>query len=286
MSLNVSNSSFTDPLHHVMKCFIIRPNSFIYAASNLITILLLLPLCSLVFYLGLKRRCSTSAAETSHSDVFTYNMVAMEMSNISGCLILFCGLCLEDLHVLFVGQISISFSWFGETFFHLLTCLERYLAVVHPVTYLSLRGERGIRIRNVCIGCVWLICCVSIGRFRVKSSVLLVMDLFFLIFCLIVISFCSLSVICTLVRPRPGEQGGDRVRVNQSKKRACYTIMAILGVLVLRCVANMLLWVNYLIFEDNECSLLLFGVWLYIPSSLVLPLLFIHRAGILACCKN
>ncbi|KAF3837461.1 hypothetical protein F7725_004925 [Dissostichus mawsoni] len=32
---------------------------------------------------------------------------------------------------------------YGRNSCHVLTCVERYLAVVHPVTYLNLKGQRG-----------------------------------------------------------------------------------------------------------------------------------------------
>lgn len=58
-------------------------------------------------------------------------------------------------------------------------------------------------------------------------------NFFLLILSIIISSFCSLSVIFVLIRPGPGKHGGNRERVVQSKKMA-YTIVAILGVLVLR----------------------------------------------------
>ncbi|KAJ4926971.1 hypothetical protein JOQ06_014712 [Pogonophryne albipinna] len=54
---------------------------------------------------------------------------------------------------------------YGESLFHVLTCLERYLAVVRPIIYLRLRNVQGVRIRNISIG---------------------------------------LSVLCVLIRPGPG----------------------------------------------------------------------------------
>ena len=101
-----------------------------------------------------------------------------------------------------------NLTWYVKTFFHMLTCVERYLAVVHPVIYLSLRRERGIRIRNISFGCVWLL---SFGASLISfDNVLVNMDVSLFIFSLFVISFCSLSVLCVLIRPGPVEQGGDR----------------------------------------------------------------------------
>ena len=116
-------------------------------------------------------------------------------------------------------------------FFHTLTCLERYLAVVHPIIYLSLKNERGIRIRNITNGCVWPLSIMEAYVFMLFNTYL---NLSVLIVILIIIVFFSLSVLCVLTRPGPGEQGGDGGRVDQSKQRAFYIIMVILVLLLVK----------------------------------------------------
>ncbi|XP_078020887.1 uncharacterized protein LOC144459928, partial [Epinephelus lanceolatus] len=270
-------------------CLFIRPISFIFTGFNITRFLLLLPLCILVLYLGLQRwqrqRSTSTAAAMTHSDIFTYHMVAVELVGLLGCILSCCGVFWEHLDVFTVGYYLWAFTWYGEMFFHILTCVERYLAVVHPVTYLSLRGERGIRIRNISIGCVWLICVGATGLVTLEDIAIL-WDFCLLGFSLIIMSFCSLSVLCVLIRPGPGEQGGDTERVDESKRRAFYTIVAILGVLLLRCCGNMM-WAALIALEkSDECAVMLGDIWFNVPSSLVLPLLFLHRAGKLLCCKT
>lgn len=219
-----------------LNCIITRPGSIVYTVYFLINILLMLPICTMILYLGLQQwwqQSSTSTGLTmSHADTFTYHMVIMELFGVFGNILACCGIYAEPVNVL-VGLYFWTFPWYGEMFFHILTCLERYLAVVHPITYLSLKRERGIRIRNIIIGCVWLLCIVGTGLLNINFSFLL------LIFSLIVVSFCSISVLCTLIRPGPGERGGDRARVDQSKQRAFYTIMAILGMVLLRLLSSL-----------------------------------------------
>ncbi|KAL7375753.1 hypothetical protein ABVT39_023037 [Epinephelus coioides] len=234
------NSSFSsnDSLH---DCRFARPASFLFITYYITRILLLLPLCILVLYLGLQRRqrqrSTSTATMMTHSDSFTYHMVTMELVGLLGNIFGLCGVVLYRFDILSLGKYFSIFTWHGETFFHILTCVERYLAVIHPITYLSLRGERGIRIRNISIGCVWLICvgvaiCITLKYFIHVAFCLLILSL-------IIVSFCSLSVLCVLIRPGPGEQGGDRERVDQLKRRAFYTILAILGVLLLRSSGNL-----------------------------------------------
>ncbi|XP_078020891.1 uncharacterized protein LOC144459932 [Epinephelus lanceolatus] len=281
------NSSFSSN-DSLPDCLFTRPTSFFFITYYITNILLLLPLCILVLYLGLQRwqqqHSTSTAAAMTHSDSFTYHMVTMELVGVLGSIFGFCGVFVDRVHISWLGHFLWIFTWYGEMFFHILTCVERYLAVVHPVTYLSLRGERGIRIRNISIGCVWLLCVGTTICMTLKYS--LVVAFCFLILSLIIVSFCSLSVLCVLIRPGPGEQGGDRERVDQSKRRAFYTILAILGVLLLRSSANLAWTVVHMLRESRDCSATAAEIWFNLPSSLVLPLLFLHRAGTLACCKN
>ena len=221
----------------------------------------------------------------SHSDMLTYHLAAMELIGICRCVLYCCGIYTEDVTMIYVSNIISSFTWLGEMFFHILTCVEHYLAVVHPITYVSLRSEKGIRLRNVTIGCVWLLSCAGMGLFLIEVYFFYIY-LFFLISSLSVTSFCSVSVLCVLIRPGPGGRGGVRERVDQSKRRAFYTIVAILGVLVAR-FAGSLMWGIFLMFAVSyRCLIAACVVWLNVPSSLVLPLLFLYRERKLVCGKN
>lgn len=145
-----------------MDCLLFSPSSVIFFTYNLITIFFLLPICIFILYRGLQewweKHSISSTAPMRHSDCFTYHTVIVDLIGTFGCIICSGGLYIDNLIVILVGGTFYSFIWSGETVFHVLTCVERYLAVVHPTTYLSLRKERGIRIRNFSIGCVWLFC--------------------------------------------------------------------------------------------------------------------------------
>lgn len=69
--------------------------------------------------------------------------------------------------------------------------------------------------------------------------------------------------------------GGDRRQTDQSKQTAFHTVMALTGTLVFR-KAELLIYI--IVFESAEELLLL-----CMPSSLVLTLLFLHRARMPAC---
>ncbi|KAF3837552.1 hypothetical protein F7725_005016 [Dissostichus mawsoni] len=167
----------------------------------------------------------------------------MELNELLGLNISFISIYLKN-HVMFdVGQSLLNYATAGQALFHLLTCVERYLAVVHPLTYLVLRQGGGVRIRNISIGCVWFL---SFGYIATWYKDIMHMHTYvtlcFLVFLICVLFFCSISVLYVLKRPGPGEGGGTRERVDQSKQRAFYTIMAILGVLLLRFGANLIIY--------------------------------------------
>lgn len=105
----------------------------------------------------------------------------------------------------------------------------------------------------------------------------------------LVISYCSLSVLHALIRPGPGDGGKDKEKVDQTKMRAFHTIMAIMGALLLRTGGHLLVLTVHTssaIQEDVRCGVLVSGVWFCLPTSLVLPLLFLQRAGKLLRCRN
>ncbi|KAE8279329.1 hypothetical protein D5F01_LYC22916 [Larimichthys crocea] len=238
MSFNSSNASILPSSNSSSSlaaagCFSYRSTFFIFTAFAVTNILLLLPLCISVFYLGLQRwqkqRSASTTAGASHSDVLTYHMASMEMIGVFGCTFYCCGAYFKVPLLITVGLCLVSVSSNGQIFFHILTCVERHLAVVHPITYMNLRN-RG-----------------------------------------------------------PGDGGKDKEKVDQTKMRAFHTIMAIMGALLLRTGGHLLVLTVHTssaIQEDVRCGVLVSGVWFCLPTSLVLPLLFLQRAGKLLRCRN
>ena len=289
-----ANSSSNSSLHPQLgNCVNSRINIYSYTAILMSYILICLPLFIFVLYVGYRRwRDQPSAATTvmtSHSDIFTFNMVVLELICILGYCFLLYGLYTGQQTVLVVGLYILFPLSAGQTLFHLLTCVERYLAVVHPITYLELKQSGGVRIRNVSIGCGWLLSFGSVCLLVINPQFLTISNLLLLVVSFVVMSFCSLSVLCVLIHPGPGEVGGQRERVDQSKQRAFYTIMVITGALSLRFMTNLVSYgvTSLSLFSLSErCVVSLVSTWSSLPSSLVLPLLFLHRAGKLPGCKH
>ena len=289
MSVNSSSSS-NSPLNSLAyRCSNSTVFFSITAAFQVTRATLLLPLSIVVLHLGHRRwRQQHSSTSTSHSDIFTYHMAAMDLIWGLGA-VLYSSSYFTDLPDMMIAATCLSsITFYGESFFHLLTCLERYLAVVHPVTYLGLRKARGVRIRNITIGCVWLISLAWMGITYVYYPILPTIPYFCpLVVCLVAISFCSLSILRVLIRPGPGDGGRDKKRVDQSKEKAFITITTIMGVLWLWFIAllvSTVLNTTPLLGHSVDCIISTSVLWFSLPSSSVLPLLYLHRAGILSCC--
>ncbi|KAK2899494.1 hypothetical protein Q8A73_012623 [Channa argus] len=240
MSVNVSFFNFSLN-SYTNTCFGSEVSVFVFSAV-FINNLLLLPVFILIFYLGyLQRRqqASVSLTATSHSNLFTYHAIAMQMNELLGLSLFFGGGYMKRVKMILVGQSFMKVTSTGQGMFHILTCVEHYLAVVHPITYLHLRQAGEVRIRNFIIGCVWLLSFGWLVVYYVGSDELN----WILYFCTMVIelvgiSFCNISVLCTLKRPGPGDTVGNKERVDQSKQKAFYTIFAIMGLFFLRFVGN------------------------------------------------
>ncbi|KAM3590998.1 uncharacterized protein V6R79_020347 [Siganus canaliculatus] len=282
-----SNASSGDLYFILFECFDNAAFNATISSFTIATIILIFPLCVYIIYLGLQRR---SGVTTSHSDVFTYHMVATEMLSVVGSVLMCFGTLIKLPEMIVTGVFLLSINMSGQTYFHLLTCADRYLAVVHPVTYRNLKNDKGVRIRNATIGCSWSLSFAGTGLLFVTDTMLSEMLTFvILVLNLAAISFCSGSVLCVLIRPGPGEGGGAKLRTDQSKLRAFHTITAILGVLLFRLGGTLLfIAVNSTVRLERslECCFQMAALWFGLPSSLVLPLLFLQRAGKLACWKS
>ncbi|KAM9717355.1 uncharacterized protein ACNS7B_021033 [Menidia menidia] len=288
-SWNVSLSTqqhFTSHMiySHLYNCFSSRDGAYVITAFVLISIIVIFPVCVYILHLCHKQWWrKQSRGRINHSDLLTYNMAIIDLINIFGCVLCCCGTLANIRLLLLLSTPFFPFSYSGQVSLHTLTCVERYLAVVHPITYLSLKSADGIRIRNATIACIWLTCFATIGCLAMTHSVFKIVITFVCMpVVLMVISFCSISVLCTLIHPVPGKENRDRLRVDRSKLRAFWTIVIILGVLVLRFGGHIFISALFdamKVKNTERCGVWFLNLGVCLPCSLVLPLLFLHRAG-------
>lgn len=100
---------------------------------------------------------NTPLPHQRQSDAFLYNSFAMDLITCVGYNILFFGSYFNLPDMMLVGPCFETVASWGQDFFHLLSYVERYLAVVKPITYRRLRHARGVNIKYISIGCVWFL---------------------------------------------------------------------------------------------------------------------------------
>ncbi|KAJ0006179.1 hypothetical protein NQD34_013452 [Periophthalmus magnuspinnatus] len=243
---------------------------------------LILPLALCVLYLGYQRwKPNKSFKNVTHSEFFTYNMALTQLLNISGTVTNVCGLYTSSDAVARVGDYLYGAHFITELLFHSLTCVDRYLAIVKPILYLKLKQRLGIVVRNVLAGVVWLLYLGYIGlqQYYYPSYPITVL-ICTLIVMFHIISFCSVSVLCVLLRPGPG--GTGQKKIDQSKLKAFQTIMAIMVVVLIWVLGIfVVIWVENTVKINLKVHCVLFEmiVWLSLPTSAVLLVLYLQRTS-------
>ncbi|XP_036072654.1 uncharacterized protein LOC118600074 [Oryzias melastigma] len=278
----MSSNSSTNSL---IICSESRPAVLLFIAFSVSNIFLI-PLFIYTLCLGVQRCRTQRSGSTSYLDIFTYNVVVLELLSLVGCCCLCCGALMSVQTLVSAAYAIFSLTSPGQSYFHVLTCVERYVAVVYPVAYRSLRHS-GTRTRTAVAGGIWLPCLVNYGLDCLISPTAVVIkeSCFFTLF-VIIVTFCSFSVLMILINPKPGERGGDTNRTDQSKRRAFHVITLIMGVLWLRFLGVLVGAVaSGETLSHAHCVLAASTSFLTTPGSLVLPLLFLKRAGKMQRCK-
>lgn len=291
MSANASNGPYTHDLpqfDQMFICYIQRSGIIITTALTVTYVLFLLPVYICVLYLGFKRwrRQSTAA---SHSDFLAYHAALVELISVLGFILICCGIHAGHTKLTVAGIRLSAVQYSGQLLFQILTCAERYLAVVHPVAYMRQKNSGGTRIRNIIVGCSWLLSFSAISLLSIQGHDANV-AVYFLILgsSLAAVLFFSFSVLCILIRPRPAEVANNRQQVDQQKVRAFKMMMAILSVLVLKFASNLLSTTTYILISHfvSQCNVWFSTQWMNIPSMLVIPLLYLQRQRKAQSCKH
>ena len=177
--------------------------------------------------------------------------------------------------------IFVLFFWLSVPSFQCCICVERYIAVVHPVVFLRYKA---LRYRVACCCVVWLMLLALSLFYFWSGKVMCYICLGFCIVCISVVSFGCLSVLRALKQPGPGE--GQRDNGNDMKRRAFRIILVSLVVMVMTIMSYFpyILSVSKLVKHTNPYVIsitYLFGRL----SGFVHPLLYILKAGKLPCFK-
>jgi len=163
----------------------------------------------------------------------------------------------------------------GRPLFQTVFCVERYLAVVHPLVYLKYTRNTNIKLLLVVL--VWLII-LMVGLLIVdsypKMPIWLCMGLYLAM--LVVCSSCSVVILWVLKRPKPGD--GGKEAGYQLKRKAFIAVTVILMTLVfgygtVSCVIVLRDQLPY----HTYCLVLGLSWWTLLPSAAVQPYLYLSK---------
>ncbi|XP_056587674.1 G-protein coupled receptor 4-like [Triplophysa dalaica] len=213
------------------------------------------------------------------SEFFSLNLSVCEIVNFLNCLLFM-------LSVLFSSFIKIAHSLSGlgitgRPLFECLICVERYLAVVHPVTFLKYKP---LRYRLICSTAAWIISLGSCSatRFLGGTQNFTGHSWFFSVQFVVFLSvqlFCCLAVLRALKQSGPGERGREREEENHMKRRAFNLILIITVNMIIINVPMIVSGVITIFMQQNIPALWIPSNICYVLAGFVHPALYLYRAG-------
>ncbi|KAA0719816.1 hypothetical protein E1301_Tti011757 [Triplophysa tibetana] len=247
----------------------------------LINLLFSLPTHSYVM-----RLIVTGAGSGIVSEFFILNLSACEIGICLNSFIFVLSMWLRSLSKF--EPFLIGFSNTGRPLFQSLMCVERYLAVIHPVTFLKYKP---LRYRVMCCTAAWIFCLSSCFLCMFAIDLQYAVYVWFLtmqlLFFLFVKLFCLSAVLRALKQSGPGERG--REEENHMKKRAFYLILITTVTTVLMFGPMTITGFYYIvkgIYVDSPV-VWLSGILCFTLAGFVEPVLYLQRTGKFSCfrCK-
>ncbi|XP_071392756.1 uracil nucleotide/cysteinyl leukotriene receptor-like [Centroberyx affinis] len=196
--------------------------------------------------------------------------------------------------IVFVNQTILRCSWYiyglvniGRPFFQSCICVERYLAVVHPVVFLRYKP---LRYRVACSALVWLATLILAILYGLNPCIEFTATIFIIV--LITDVFCCISILLVLRRDGPGEGMKDRNKDRKNggktmKDRASQTVLIILAIFAINYIPVIMGAVAYYIGISSwsyDCVVMSLTFSFCLLGSFTQPLLYLHKAGKLPCC--
>ncbi len=180
-------------------------------------------------------------------------------------------------------RFSFGFVFSGRPLFASCVCFERYLAVIHPVTFLKYKLLRYRLAGTILSWLTVLVCCIILIWVPHAAIYYVCFGMAFIWF--LVQLFCCVETLCGLLRPRPGERNQESSGVTSAKLKAVIIIIIIT-------VSAALTYLSYII------SIIFFGYslkkyrshlfcivnYVVLVAGFIPPLLYIYITGTLQHC--
>ncbi|XP_051537037.1 chemokine XC receptor 1-like [Myxocyprinus asiaticus] len=212
------------------------------------------------------------------SGFFNLNLSVSEIGNCLNCLF-----CVLDYFTPFTSLKAFLFGLgiTGRPLFQCLICIERYLAVVHPVTFLKIKP---LRYKVICSTAAWIItfgsclCCMLI-LVLFDSYIYVWFFLLHFIFFLSIQLFCLLAVLRALKQSGPGERGRERGEENSMKRRAFYLILITTVNMGIVYVPLTISGFFIIMTQQNIDESYFIGFFFFVLNGFVQPVLYLHCTG-------
>ncbi|XP_051734824.1 C-C chemokine receptor type 8-like [Ctenopharyngodon idella] len=159
------------------------------------------------------------------SEFFILNLSVCELGICLHSLVFLLSRWISSLEIINVFLLGLTTT--GRPLFQCLMCVERYLAVVHPVTFLKYKP---LRYRVICCTAIWFISLGSclVCMYNLALNKIRVHGWFLTMQLTLVISiqlFCLVAVLRALKQSGPGERRREREEENHMKRRAFHLIL-------------------------------------------------------------
>ncbi|XP_065150113.1 P2Y purinoceptor 1-like [Paramisgurnus dabryanus] len=266
--LNTSISGWRRPLWYMYEECAVAPYGFIfYFSVKVINLIVGFPSNVLVM-----RHILTKKSEGSTSDIFFLNLSIIDaFFSLMTALDLFNRLYLDDEDVWYFLRFSYGVKDMAPLFLTCI-CLDRYIAVVHPIVFTGIRDNR---IRMGVSVVVWGL----ILPFALTKSILGTRSVNevlggVILFALFLMIFCNLSIIWVLRKSVAGKEV-----MNPGKKKAFKTVITVLTLIVVNYlppVALMPFSYAYT-FRDLHCKISVSVYSIMNLSCTIEPLLYISK---------
>ncbi|XP_051750820.1 uracil nucleotide/cysteinyl leukotriene receptor [Ctenopharyngodon idella] len=223
--------------------------------------------------------------DSSTSDIFIVHLAVLDT--------FFC--LIPPLELANIVYLTTSSTWYVLRFFYGVKdssplflsciCLDRYMAVCHPITFTELKDKRH---RSVCAGVVWFItlvyaaakCVGNIPNFEKVFTVMILAAFAFML-------FCNISILWALRQSAPGRDERHPV-----KKKAFKMVVIILAIIVINYFPPVALFPFQEYFSPAvfRCYIHYIAFGFMDISSSIQPVLYLSREKLpkvpLCCSKN
>lgn len=160
----------------------------------------------------------SGAAGTAASEIFTFNLALSELLSSLGCVFTALFAITNILWMINLCMFFVFFIYISRPIFQTFICVERYLAVLQPVFFLRFKPLR-YRVA-ICSG-VWLLVFPFAINYvlNIATAFAYYSILVFYILMILVMLFCSMSVLRALRQSGSGEEAGGVGREEQCEEK-------------------------------------------------------------------